>query len=84
LVLANEQMALYYDWLSFGFQNCIIRLMRLPLLDFSFLSPSLVLGARDSIDSLLFSPCELLINRDKLAMLDLLRVTAAEDKEAER
>jgi len=69
---------------SFGFQNCIIRLIRLLLLPFSFLSPSIILGARDSIESLLFSPWELLIKRDKLAMLDRFRVTAAEESEAER
>ena len=67
---------------SFGFQNCISLLIRFPLLVFSF-RPLSILGALTSIDNLLFSPCELLINRDKLAMLDRLRVAAAEN-EAER
>ena len=69
---------------SFGFQNCIIRLMRLPLLALSFLSVSIVLGAVYSMESLLLSPCELLMRRDRLAMLDRLRVAVAEDREAER
>lgn len=38
----------------------------------------------DSIDSLLLSPCELLIKRDKLAMLDRLRDIAAEEIDEER
>ena len=41
---------------SLGFQNCINRLMRLLLLVFSLLSVSVEPGARDSIESLLFSP----------------------------
>lgn len=69
---------------SFGFQNCIMRLMRLLLLPFSFLSGSVICGARDSMESLLFSPCELLMRRDRLAILDRFLVTAAEESEAER
>ncbi len=38
-----------------------------------------MLGARDSIDSLLLSPWELLMRRDRLAILDRLRITAAEN-----
>lgn len=39
---------------SFGFQNCIILLRRLPFRSFSFFSGKV--GARCSIDNLLFSP----------------------------
>jgi hypothetical protein len=60
------------------------RLILLPRLGFSFFSiPSEVLG-RVSIDSLLFSPCELLIKRERLAILDRLRDIAAEDMDDER
>ena len=59
------------------------RLIRFPLLLFSFLSTSLTLGARDSMDNLLFSPWELLMSRERLAMLERLRVTAAEESEAD-
>jgi hypothetical protein len=83
-VLVRNQLAEAVQDDSFGFQNCIIRLIRLLLLPLSFFSPPIVLGGRDSIDNLLFSPCELLIKRDRLAMLDRLRVTAAEEREAER
>lgn len=69
---------------SFGLQNCIMRLMRLPLLVFSFLSVSIIFEAVYSMESLLLSPCELLMRRDRLAILDRLRCTVAEDKEAER
>jgi len=67
---------------SLGFQNCKPRLNRLILLLFSFLSGED--GACCSIESLLLSPWEVLINLDKLAILDRLRETAAAESEAER
>lgn len=65
---------------SLDFQNCIIRLSRLVLLLFPFFSGSLSIGT--SIDSLLRSPCELLINRLRLARLERRRPKAAEVKDA--
>jgi len=35
------------------------------------------------MDNLLFSPWELLMSRERLAMLERLRVTAAEESEAD-
>ena len=67
---------------SFGFQNCISRLRRFVLLARGFLSASL--SHVTSIDSLLLSPCELLINRLRLARLDRRRPKAAEDTDAGR
>jgi len=61
-----------------------MRLIRLLLLPFSFFSLSIALEGRDSIDNLLLSPWELLIRRDKLAILDRFLVTAADDNEADR
>jgi hypothetical protein len=60
----QQTMRMHAEWrLSeqnyavFGaFQNCINRLTRFPTLAFSFFSPSTIIEARDSIDSLLRSP----------------------------
>jgi hypothetical protein len=79
----REGQAAHYT-ASFGFQNCIIRLMRLPLLALFFSSASVMVDGVYSMDSLLLSPCELLMRRDKLPMLDRLRVAVAEGREAER
>lgn len=65
---------------SLDFQNCIIRLSRLALLGLAFFSGALSIGA--SIDSLLLSPCELLMRRLRLARLERRRPKAVEVKEA--
>jgi hypothetical protein len=68
--------------LSLGFQNCIMRLSRLALLALAFFSGSLSIGT--SIDSLLRSPCELLIRRLRLARLERRRPKAVDVNDAGR
>jgi hypothetical protein len=69
--------------LPLGFQNCtnLPRRLVLPILGF-FLSASL--SSVTSMDSLLLSPCELLISLLRLARLDLRLPKAAEDTERGR
>jgi hypothetical protein len=65
---------------SLDFQNCIIRLRRLVLLALAFFSGSL--SNVTSMDSLLLSPCELLISRLRLARLERRRPKAVEVNDA--
>lgn len=76
----KKKIALYAGVFSLGFQNCIIRLRRFVLLTFGFFSGSPSRGT--SIDSLLRSPCDVLIRRFRLARLDRLLPKAVAVKDA--
>lgn len=71
-----------WDSVSLAFQNCIRRLRRFVLLALCFFPGSF--SYEISIDSLLRSPCELLIRRLRLARLDRRLPNAAEETEAGR
>lgn len=79
VVVRNSQHAQVAG--SRGFQKFIKRLKRLDFGDLSLTSARL--GARDSIESGLFSPFEVCSRRVKLAMLERLRAVVLSDIEAE-